>query len=365
MKKQAVDKKSGRLKFSLLKRTSMKLVFLILVFSATVFAQPLEMLDNVVPVAVIGSGPAGLSAALVTGKDKVHTVVFQGARPGGPLNAQTCMGNWPGSVKGKGRDVMARLFEQVQKVKVVLSNKSIVDVDFSEWPFLLKTDDGEIIHALSVVVAAGATPRYLKVSGEERFLNSGIETSLYSPDAVKLAGKRVAVVGGGIDAVKKAKIVAKQAGEVFLLVRGPQLQKPRWVKKIAAKVGDKVKIIYNTRIEAVVGDETGLTAVDVSSEGKRYRLNIDALILALGIEPNTSLFADYLACDEQGFLLLEGRTQKTNIAGVVAAGTVVDGRYRQAAISSGDGMKAGYDVLEFLRTTPLFTQPGLNLKLYD
>lgn len=310
---------------------------------------PLSLLAEENPiyqVAVIGSGPAGLSAALVTAKEKASTVLFAGASLGGPLNAFTCMGNWPGSVKGKGKDVIARLFSQVEKAQVTIIKQSVVSCDFSKQPYRLYTDTGEEYHAHAVIIATGGIPNRLGVSGEEKYYRN-IETSVYKSDAPRFENKRVAIVGGGIDAVKKTSIIAKSAQKVYLVVRGSSLQKQRWKKRLE-KYGDKVEILYQSQVVNILGNEEKLTHLLIQSPNGEHSFELDTLILACGISPNSEWIKDQIDCDSQGYILLKDRTQKTSRSGVFAAGTITDARYRQAAISSGDGMKAGYDALEFI-----------------
>jgi len=300
-----------------------------------------------VSVAVIGSGPGGLSAAFVTGRERIDTHLFLGEMPGGPVNAVTCLGNWPASVKGKGNVVMERLFEQVEKFSVHCHQEQIVSVDFADWPFHLYTEEGKEYRALAVVLATGAIPRKLGVQGEEIYAND-VKTQVYLTNAHEFAGKRVAVVGGGLDAVKKATILAKEAELVHLLVRKGSLQKPFMKRRIETKGQGKVVVHYNTIVEALCGDGNHLAHLELLEDGNKQTLEIDTLVLAAGIVPNTKLVQDALEIDEQGFIVLEGRSQKTSVRGVFAAGNATDPTYRQAAISSGDGMKAGYDVIDFL-----------------
>lgn len=318
----------------------MKMLCILLIF----FVQGFIFSDHY-DVAVIGSGPAGLSAALVTAKEKHSTAVFLGDRPGGPLNAITCMGNWPGSIKGKGKDVIKRLFYQTKKKGAEYKNQTIASVDLSRRPFLLRAEDGSQHFAKSLIIATGALPRRLHL---ENGGIQGVETFVYKQDAMRFSGKTVAVVGGGIDAVKKACIIAKHAENVYLIVRESSLQKQRWKKRLRKKGKGKIEALYETEVVKIHGDGEKLTSVDLSSQ---RRLQVDHLVLAIGIEPNSLLVQGQVGCDERGFILLEGRSQKTSILGVFAAGTVTDPIYRQAAIAAGEGMKAGYDACRFLKIT--------------
>lgn len=307
--------------------------------------------DFIHEVAVIGSGPAGLGAALITAKEKAVTIIFSGDVPGGPVNAVTCMGNWPGSVKGKGKDVIARLFSQVEKAGATVLAKTVIHGDFSKWPYRLYTSSNEEYVAKTVIIATGSFPNHLEVEGEEEYFHKGIETLVYKNDGHRFVNKSVAIVGGGIDAIKKASIIAKTAKKVYLIVRGKSLQKNRWKRRLE-KFKDKVEVFYHSSITKIIGNGEFLTRLELTSGNTRYFIEIDSLVLACGISPNSQWICNQIDCDSQGFILLKDRSQKTNLPGVFAAGGISDPVYRQAAISSGDGMKAGYDALEFLKNLP-------------
>jgi len=320
---------------------------------------------NIVPVAVIGSGPAGLSAAFVAAKEQFHTVVFEGPVFGGPLNNDTHIGNWPGLLEGWGKDAMGELHKQAQKVKVHFSPHSIEKVDFSSWPYQLWTSNGEKIHALCVIIAAGTFPRHLNIPGEQDYWDKGIETFLYKKDAVRFSGKKIVVVGGGTDAMSKASFLAAKADKVYWIIRGPGLQKERWEKKIKEKALPNLTLLYNSQVKKIEGDGNRITKVIVRTPSNDLELPADNIVLAAGIVPNSQLFAPYLKCEEGGYISLIGRGQQTTLEGIFAAGTVVDKRYRQAAISIGDGMKAGYDATDFLNKILFKSSMGKKYNLYQ
>jgi thioredoxin reductase (NADPH) len=324
----------------------------------------LSKYSNLLPVAVIGSGPAGLSAAFVTAKEQFHTVVFQGPMFGGPLNNDTHIGNWPGIQEGWGKDAMNELYQQAKRVGVSFSNHTIDRVDFSTWPYKLWTEEKEEINALSVIIATGASPRHLNIPGEEEYWNKGIETYLYKKDAVRLKGKKIIVVGGGTDAMSKASFLAQQADEVYWIVRGSRLQKERWEKKLKEKALPNLKIFYNSQLKQIRGDGNKITKVIVESPSMCFELPADNVVLAAGIVPNSKIFSSYLKCEEGCYISLVGPGQQCSLEGIFAAGNVVDKHYRQAAISMGDGMKAGYDATGFLSKIQFKSSMCKNFNLY-
>ncbi|NGX39236.1 MAG: Glucosaminate ammonia-lyase [Chlamydiae bacterium] len=325
-----------------------KILFLFLFFSCFFLTADEEVLS----VAVIGAGPAGLGSALVTGREQIETHIFQGGKLGGPLNAYTCLGNWPASVPGKGEVVIERLIEQVKKFGCHFHEEAITAIDFSDWPYRISTDVGKEYYAKAVILAMGSSQKRLKVKGENAYMGKGVEMYVYATSADRFSGKRVVVVGAGLDAVKKACILAKTAERVTLVVRGNQLQKPFFNVKIAKKRMGKIDVLYHAEVQEICGDAERVTHIILNGPYGRRVISADALVLGIGIVPNTALVEGQVPVDGRGYILLEGRSQKTPLFGVFAAGNVSDPRYHQAAISAGDGMKAGYDAIAFFNALP-------------
>lgn len=308
---------------------------------------------NLVPVAIIGSGPAGLSAALYTARAALYTVIFQGKNPGGQLMATTYVENWPGTPKLLGSQLIEINRKQAEKFGAVIANDTIESVDFSSWPYTLKTEDGHEIKAMTVIIATGANPRLLSetkaVPGEKEYYGSGVTTCAVC-DAPFYKGKKVVVVGGGDSAVEEAMLLSSYASEVTILVRGPAMRAAPAMKE-RLKAVDKIKIIYNTQITKIVGDGKAVTSVELvnSKDNTTSTMPIDGVFLAIGHKPNTEIFKKYLKTDEQGYLEVMDRSQRTSRAGVFAAGDVTDKVYRQAGVAAGDGIKAALDAYAFLQ----------------
>lgn len=304
--------------------------------------------DNVVPVAIMGSGPAGLSAALYTTRLGYHTVVFEGHKPGGQLTETTYVENWPGVGKMLGAELMKRQRTYVTDLGTVLVSDSIVKVDLTQWPFTLYTDDGNSIHALSVIIATGSAPRVKGVPGEQQYWGKGVTTCALC-DAPFYKGKRVIIIGGGDTALEQATQIAPYAKQIIIVVRKGQLRASAVLHE-RVKALSNVSFLFNHDVVAIKGNETWVTGVEVVDVRTRQTqmLNIDGVFLAIGHEPRSDLVAQQLACDGMGNIKVYGRSQATSVRGVFAAGEVEDSVYRQAGVAAGDGIKAGIDAARFL-----------------
>lgn len=305
--------------------------------------------ERVVPVVVIGSGPAGLSAALYTARSALYTIVFQGKTPGGQLTTTTYVENWPGTPKMLGNDLIDQNRKQAEKFGALMVNDTVESVDFSSWPYKIKTEEGHDLYALTVIIATGATPRILNVPGEKEYWGIGVTTCAIC-DAPFYKDKKVVVVGGGDSAVEEAMLLTSYAKEVTMLVRGTTMRAAPAMKKRLDASG-KVKILYNTQITKVIGDGKVVTGVEIKNtkDTTLSTLPIDGVFLAIGHEPNVMVFKNFIQTDNLGYIVLNSRTQETSLPGVFAAGDVSDHRYRQAGVAAGDGIKAALDAVAFLQ----------------
>jgi thioredoxin reductase (NADPH) len=324
-----------------------------------IFQQPIIGLEsfkevpNIVPIVVIGSGPAGLNAALYGARAGIYTVVFQGKTPGGQLVGTTYVENWPGITKMLGAELVEQNKVQAETFGALMVPETIREADFSRWPYTLTTEDGQKITALTVIVATGSNPRRLSetglVKGESEYWGYGV-TSCAICDAPFYKGKNVVVIGGGDSAVEEATLLTAYADKVTMLVRGSQL---RAAAAMQARLKDHptIEVRYQTQVLEIQGDGKVVTGVHLkdTKNGTKYDLPTDGVFLAIGHVPNTSLFKQSLALDELGYITLKGRSQKTNIQGIFAAGDVADHRYRQAGVAAGDGIKAALEAIEFLQ----------------
>ncbi|MBA3954782.1 thioredoxin-disulfide reductase [Candidatus Dependentiae bacterium] len=320
--------------------------------------------ENVIPVAILGGGPAGLTAAMYTTRARIHTVVFTGPVPGGQLTNTTLVENWPGIAKMQGYEIMDILQKQVQDFGAVIIEDTVTKVDFDQWPFVLMTESGRVMHALTIVIATGSAPRQLGIPGELEYWGRGV-TPCALCDCGFFKGKDVVVVGGGDGAVEEALQLASHAKTVTIIVRKDRM---RAAKSMQERLEDykNVSIVYNKQILEVVGDGNAVTGLKIKDfeTDQESLLTAQGLFLAIGHNPNTSLFSNYLAINNAGYLELEGRSQTTSVKGVFAAGDVEDSKFRQAVVASSSGCKAGLEAVEWLRDIGLTELVARKLQLF-
>jgi len=304
---------------------------------------------NIIPIAVIGSGPAGLNAAMYGARAGIKSVIFEGYEPLGLLMKTTDVSNYLGAPNTQGPKLMETSRKQAADFGVKFVGDVIESVDFSRWPYELYTGEGETVHALTVIITTGAAPRYLGVPGEEDYKNKGVSACARC-DALCYRDKEVVVIGGGDSAIEEALQLEPYAKKVTIIHRRDKFRAAPQVQQRIESL-DKVNTIWNAKVNRVIGDESSVTAVELEDmqTGKKSVFPTDGMFLAIGHVPATQMFKDYIALDEQGFIQLEGRSQATNLPGVYAAGDVADPSYRQAITAAGDGGKAGMDAIFFLQ----------------
>lgn len=308
----------------------------------------LEQYENIIPIAILGSGPAGYSAALYVGRLGFDGVNFVGNMVGGQLTRTGIVENWPGILEGTGPEIMEGLKEQAAKWGAAFAQDSIEEVDFNEWPFKLKTAEGDTVYALSVIVATGATPRTLNIPGEKEYFGRGVTTCAVC-DAPFYKGEEVVVVGGGDSAAEEAMQLAPYAKHITILVRADKMRASAAMQK-RLKDYPHISIRYNVQVLEVHGNDMQLTGITLF-DNKNMTTELmptSGLFLAIGHEPNTAFLKDEIDLDENGYIYLSDRTQQTSVKGVFAAGDVADKRYRQAGVSAGQGIAAALDASFFL-----------------
>ncbi|MCM1484471.1 MAG: thioredoxin-disulfide reductase [Muribaculaceae bacterium] len=300
---------------------------------------------------IIGSGPAGFTAAIYTSRANLQPLMYEGHQPGGQLTTTTEVENFPGYPDGTtGNDLMDDLRAQAKRFGSEIRQGIITSIDLSKRPFVAVSDDDRVITADSVIICTGATARYLGLPDEEKYMGLGV-SACATCDGFFYRGKRVAVVGGGDTACEEALYLSNIASEVFMIVRKDHL---RASKVMQRRVFDKsnIKVLFNTNTVGLYGEEylegAHLVENKGTAEERNYDLPLDGFFLAIGHTPNVSLVRDYVKLDDTGYIKTDGHSTATNIPGVFAAGDVADPHYRQAITAAGTGCRAALDVERFL-----------------
>lgn len=323
----------------------------------------LNNMRNIIPVAIIGSGPAGLSASIYSQRAGYHTVVIEGKKPGGQLTETTYVENWPSRKKILGPVLMNDMIEQNKELGVSFLSDTISKVNLNTWPFELWTSEGTKLNALTLIIATGSAPRMLKVPGEHEYWGRGV-TSCAICDAPFYKGKNVVVIGGGDSAAEQVLQLSPHVKHITMLVRGEKMRASQAMQD-RVKAVDNATILYNKQIKQIIGDEAHVKGIEIqdSKTKETKTMDIDGVFLAIGHDPSTGMFKDYLEMDQGNYIVVKGRTQETSVPGVFAAGDVEDHVYMQAGIAAGAGIKAALDAGFFLQKAG-FT-PDLAKKLKD
>ncbi len=300
--------------------------------------------QNLAPVVIIGSGPAGLAAALYTSRMNWPTYVFEGPQPGGQLTETSVIENWPGVGSERGPVLMSNAKDQVRAFGATFSPETITRVDLkTRYPYTLWTDEGREIRAAAIIVATGAQALRLGIEGEDTYWSRGVSTCAVC-DAFFYKGKIVAVAGGGDSAAEEALELATFAEKVIMLVRGERLRASPIMQK-RLRSNPRIEIRFKTKPNKVIGDGNHVTSLDITNaQGKHEVLAVNALFLGIGHTPNTDVFKDQLLRSERGHIMLVGPGQATSKPCVFVAGDATDAVYRQAGVAAGDGIKAALDL---------------------
>ncbi len=316
---------------------------------------------KILPIVVIGSGPAGLTAAQYAVRLGIPTTLYTGPLPGGLLTQTAHIENYSGVKKLSGEALIDTMIEQAKEAGVTIEDESVVSVDLDQWPFTIALESGEQYRVLSLIVATGATPKKLGVPGEETYWGSGVSSCAIC-DAPFFKGKDVFVVGGGDSAVEEALQLSPHVKIVTILVRSHRM---RAAHSMQQKLKGYPNIInpvqYNKRITQVLGNEDDVTSLEIQNllTDEKEAVPADGLFLAIGHHPNTDLFQDQLSLADSGHIITEPRTQATSVPGVFAAGDVEDDRYRQAVVAAGRGCAAAIDAVSWLRGEKGLTDDAL------
>jgi len=302
--------------------------------------------ERVERVVIIGSGPAGLTAAIYAARANLRPLVLAGGLYGGQLMLTTEVENYPGFPEGiLGPELMIKFREQAERFGARIENVDVTEVDFTKRPFSIRTGDAEY-ETQTAIVATGASARWLEIPGEERLRGRGV-SSCATCDGAFFRDKRIVVAGGGDSAMEEALFLTRFGSRVTVVHRRDRLRASR-IMADRARSHPKIDFIWNAAIEAVHGEThvSGLRLRDLT-DGRTYDFETDALFVAIGHTPNTAIFAGQLDLDERGYIASPDGTS-TNVDGVFVAGDVYDVRYRQAITAAGAGCRAAMDVEKYL-----------------
>jgi thioredoxin reductase (NADPH) len=300
-------------------------------------------------VVILGSGPAGLTAALYTARADLQPMMYEGTEPGGQLMTTTDVENFPGFEEGiMGPDLMAVMKKQVARFGTRFDYDDVIGADFSSQPFVLETASGKSVKTRTVIIATGATARYLGLENELRLRGNGV-SACATCDGFFFRGVEVVVVGGGDSACEEAGFLTKFASKVHLLVRRDSLRASK-IMQARALNNPKIQIHWHTEMIDVLGAKTveGVTVKNNKTGETANWDTIEGVFLAIGHTPNSQPFLDLLDHDEQGYLITAADSTRTNIPGVFACGDVQDHTYRQAVTAAGSGCMAAIDAERWL-----------------
>lgn len=300
---------------------------------------------------IIGSGPAGYTAAIYLSRAGISSVLYLGIQPGGQLTQTTTIENYPGFPQGvEGFDLMENMRQQAVNVGAEVRNGIITDIDLSKRPFVATVDGTSTISADAVIIATGASAKYLGLADEQKYAGMGV-SACATCDGFFYRKKVVAVVGGGDTACEEAYYLSNLAKKVYMIVRKPYLRASAAMQQ---RVNEKenIEILYNTNTVGLFGEQfvegAHLMQFKGTDKEKMLDIDIDGFFLAIGHKPNTDFLKGQVALDEQGYIALGGITTETSVKGVFAAGDVADPHYRQAIVAAGSGCRAALDAKSYL-----------------
>ena len=300
---------------------------------------------------IIGSGPAGYTAAIYASRANLSPILYEGNQPGGQLTITTEVENFPGYQEGvTGPQLMEDLRKQAQRFGADMRSGLITDVNFDVRPFILTIDNNETITADTVIIATGASAKYLGLEDEKKYNGLGV-SACATCDGFFYRKRTVAVVGGGDTACEEAIYLSNLAKKVYMIVRKDHLRASDVMQRRVFEK-ENIEVLFNSNTVGLFGEEfvEGAHLVEFKGTEKErfYDIAIDGFFLAIGHKPNTDVFAKYIDLDETGYIKLNGPTTSTNIDGVFAAGDVADSRYRQAISAAGMGCRAALDAEKYL-----------------
>jgi thioredoxin reductase (NADPH) len=307
------------------------------------------MEEGKVKVLIIGSGPAGYTAAIYAARAGLNPILYTGGQPGGQLTTTNDVENFPGYPEGiNGPQMMMDLQKQAERFGTKVHYGLVTSVDFSAYPLQVTVDEKDTIVAESVIIATGATAKYLGLPSEEKFANRGVSACAVC-DGYFYRGKEVAVVGAGDSAAEEATYLSKLCTKVHLIVRRDEMRASKIMQQRVLSTPN-IEIHWNTETDEILGDENGVSGVRLKNtkSGDFTEIAVKGFFLAIGHKPNTDIFKGQLEMDEAGYLKVQPGSTYTNVEGVFAVGDVADRVYRQAITAAGSGCMGALDAEKFL-----------------
>lgn len=298
---------------------------------------------------IIGSGPAGYTAAIYASRANLKPLLFTGIQPGGQLTTTNDVENFPGYPNGiNGSDMMVDLMKQAERFGTEIRYAQITAVDFSVKPFKLVADETTTLTADTVIISTGATAKYLGLPSEQAFANKGVSACAVC-DGFFYRGMDVAVVGAGDSAAEEATYLANLCTHVHLIVRRGEMRASKIMQQRVLNTPN-ITVHWNSETEEVLGDEGGVTSVRIKNNqtGEAKVLPVKGFFLAIGHKPNTEIFKPYITMDETGYIVVESGSTRTNVPGVFAVGDAADKVYRQAITAAGTGCMGALDAEKYL-----------------
>ena len=299
---------------------------------------------------IIGSGPAGYTAGIYTGRADLKPLLYEGAQPGGQLTITTEIENFPGYPDGiSGTEMMSDLRKQALRFGTEMRQGTIEKIDLSKRPFIATDNKGEQIEAETVIISTGASARWLGLESEKKFYGQGV-SACATCDGFFYKNMDVAVVGGGDTACEEASYLATLCRKVYQIVRRDELRASKAMQHRVLN-NPKIEVLWNSVTQEIVGnDMDGVVGADIKNvkTGEVKRLDIAGFFVAIGHQPNTDFLDGQVELDEAGYIKVQNPSSATNIPGVFAAGDVCDPNYRQACVAAAKGCVAGIDVERFL-----------------
>ena len=298
---------------------------------------------------IVGSGPAGYTAAIYASRAGLKPVLYEGMQPGGQLTTTTQIDNFPGFPEGIDANVMMDSFRrQAERFGADIRFGAVTKANLGQKPFVLTIDETKEIEADSLIIATGASAKYLGLDSERAFRGMGV-SACATCDGFFYRKKVVAVVGGGDTACEEATYLAGLCSKVYMIVRRNVLRATEAMQKKVMET-ENIEILWECQTREVLGDASGVTGARlVRKSGEIFDIAIDGFFLAIGHHPNSDVFAEWIDTDEAGYIKVKEGTSATSRDGVFAAGDVCDPRYRQAVVAAGSGCKAAMDAEKYLK----------------